>query len=77
MKDYFPAFPTKLIIKSTVDFVNMMAFEQEAGATKPRPAALSYVTMKRFYNGAGDAYFCFIFDKFNFPDVSSYVQAMP
>lgn len=77
MKDYFPAFATKLIIKSTIDFVNMMAFEQEVEATKLQPTALSYVVMKRFYNGAGDAYFCFIFDKFNFPDVSSYIQALP
>lgn len=77
MKNYFPTFPTKLIIKSTIDFINMMAFEQEMDVTTLRPAAVSYVTMKRFYNGAGDAYFCFIFDKFNFPDASGYIQALP
>ena len=77
MGNYFPSFPTKIIIKSTIDFINMMAFEQNTQTMPLRPAAMSYITMKRLYNGAADAYFCFVFDKFAFPNVSSYIQALP
>ena len=77
MNKYFLAFPTKLIIKSTIDAVNMMAFDKETESMALRPQALSYVTLKRLYNGAADAYFCFIFDKFTFPDVTVYIQALP
>lgn len=77
MRAHFPAFPAKLIIQSTIDFVNMMAFEQETETAARHYESLSFVTMKRWHNGAGNAYYCFIFDKYNFPDVTSYIQGLP
>lgn len=77
MRSYFPPFSTKIIIRSTIDFVNIMAFEQENSHMPLHSAALSFITMKRLHNGAGDTYFCFVFDKFTFPDVSTYIQALP
>ena len=77
MKDYFPPYAVKLIIKASVDFINNMAVEEELETMALRPSALNYVTVKRFYNGIGDAYACFVFDKFAFPHVTTYLQAIP
>lgn len=77
MRDYFPAYSSKLIIKASVDFVNNMSIDAELEKMTLRPSALNYVTSKRFYNGIGDAYACFVWDKFTFPHITSYLQAIP
>jgi hypothetical protein len=76
-KDYYPPFIANQIIKSTVGFVDSMAVDSQLETMMLGPAALTYVTTRRLDNGIGRAYGSFIWDKFNFPDLSSYVQAIP
>ena len=77
MKEYYPPFATQQIIRSTLDFVNSMALDADAEKMALCPAAVSYVTFRRLSNGIGDAYGAFVWDKFNIPDVTSYLQAFP
>ena len=77
MKAFFLPFTTKIIINSTMDFLNIMVFEQESQEMPLHPAALSFVALKRHHSGVADAYFCFAFDKFHFPDITKYIQALP
>ena len=77
MGRFFPPHSCKMIIKASIDFVNNMAMDAELEQMALKPSALSYVTCKRFYNGIGDAYACFIWDKFAFPHISTYLQAVP
>lgn len=77
MKDYYPPFLVKQIVKSTVDFINSMSLDAQTETMALRPSALPYVKFKRFYNGIGEAYAAFIWDKFNFPDMFTYVQTLP
>ncbi|KIP01167.1 hypothetical protein PHLGIDRAFT_80906 [Phlebiopsis gigantea 11061_1 CR5-6] len=77
MRKFFSPYASKLIIKSSIDFVNNMAVDVELAGMSLRPTALAYVTSKRFYNGIGDAYACFVWDKFAFPRVATYLQAVP
>jgi hypothetical protein len=77
MKDYYSPWTANQIIKSAACFVDSMAVDSHLKTMKLGPAALGYVTARRLSNGIGEAYAAFIWDKFNFPDVSCYVQTIP
>ena len=77
MKDYYSPFLVTQIVKSTVDFINSMTLDAQTEEMALRPSALPYVKFKRFYNGIGEAYAAFIWDKFNFPNMFTYIQALP
>jgi hypothetical protein len=77
MKDYYPLYSANRIIKATVGFVDSMAVDSRLKAMTLGPGALNYVTSRRLDNGVGDAYGSFIWDKFSFSDLSSYIQAVP
>lgn len=77
MKKYYAPFLASLIVKSTLGLIDTMAAETHLNTMKLRPAALNYVTSRRLANGVGDAYACFIWDKYNFPDLSTFIQTIP
>ena len=77
MRKFYSAFGVKMIVRSTLDFVNSVPLEKHVSDMAIHPSAQSYVNFKRAHNGIGDAYTAFIWDKFNFPDVSTYLQAFP
>ena len=77
MKDHWSPFLVTQIIKGTVDFINSIVLDERTEAMLLRPSALPYVNFKRLYNGIGEPFAAFIWDKQNFPDLCSYIQALP
>lgn len=77
MDEFFPPLAVKGIVQGTVDYMNVNAFEPHAEKLPLHPAALSYVTARRMKHGLAEPFLMFLFDKFNYPDVSTWVQAVP
>lgn len=77
MPDYFPSYAYKCITLSTMDFIDATLHDKAFINMDLRPDALPYVNNKRFRSGLGTAYGLFIWDKFSFPDISTYVQVIP
>lgn len=77
MKLFWSTFLVTQIVKSTVDFINSVVLDEKIETMSLRPSSLPFVKFKRFYNGIGEAYTAFIWDKDNFPDLCSYIQALP
>ena len=77
MKEFWSPFLVTQIVKSTVDFINSIVLDERTEAMTLRPSALLYVNFKRSYNGIGEAYAAFVWDKVNFPNMLGYIQALP
>ncbi|KAI0090574.1 isoprenoid synthase domain-containing protein [Irpex rosettiformis] len=77
MTEFFPAYSSKCITLSTIEFIDATLQDKYSVGVDLRPGALSYVNYKRFRNGLGAAYGFFIWDKFSFPDVFAFVQIIP
>ncbi|GJE96507.1 hypothetical protein PsYK624_127040 [Phanerochaete sordida] len=77
MPEFFCGYAATAILADTINFVNSTLFEGELEGMRLRPAAVQYPPYKRARNGLGDAYAAFIWDKFVFPDLSTFIQALP
>ncbi|GJE96496.1 hypothetical protein PsYK624_126930 [Phanerochaete sordida] len=77
MPECFCPYSATAILADSINFVNSTLFEGELESMRLRPAAGKYPTYKRARNGLGDVYAAFIWDKFSFPDVSTFIQAFP
>lgn len=77
MYDYYSPHAASGIITSTLDFINTTALEKELQDLTISEDAENYAIYARMKNGISQAYALFIWDKFNFPDVSTYFPAIP
>ncbi|EKM53584.1 uncharacterized protein PHACADRAFT_211257 [Phanerochaete carnosa HHB-10118-sp] len=77
MHEFFHPYGTTVIVTGTVQFVACTLVDRETKAMNLHPSARGYPLYKRFRNGLGEGYSHCIWDKIHFPDVSSYIQAMP
>lgn len=75
--NHFPAIAAREIVRCTMAFVDSNAMECEAPTEPLRPGMFAYVLAKRQANGIGRAYANFVWDKTNFPNYFTYMQAAP
>lgn len=75
--DYYPAIAAREIVRAMMAFVDSSAMECEAPKEPLRPGMFAYVLAKRQANGLGRAYANFVWDKDNFPNFFTYMQAAP
>ncbi|KAI0343572.1 terpenoid synthase [Trametopsis cervina] len=76
MSDYYAPASAGGIVASTLEFVNAMLRETDVRDTEISEGAMRYARYVRAQNGMGEAYCLFVWDKFNFSDVASYVPAI-
>lgn len=77
MSDYYCPHAASGIITSTLDFINSTMLEREIQAFVVSEDAENYAIYTRFKNGVSQAYGLFMWDKFTFPELSSYFPALP
>ena len=77
MREHYLPFAVSQIVRSTIGYVASMAADNEIGSMPLGPACLAYVTSRRLENGAADAYAHFIWDKFSFPRLETFIQVIP
>ncbi|GJE96500.1 hypothetical protein PsYK624_126970 [Phanerochaete sordida] len=77
LPEYFCAYTATAMFTDSINFVNNTLFEQKLERMHLHPAAAQYPQYKRAGNGLGSVYVGFIWDKFAFPDVSTFIQALP
>ncbi|GJE97336.1 terpenoid synthase-like protein [Phanerochaete sordida] len=79
MPDYFHAYGAAGVVTSTVQYITCTLFDKitEEAGLEVHPAAGDYMLYKRVRNGVGEGYGFCIFDKENFPDVSTHIQVIP
>ncbi|GJE97337.1 terpenoid synthase-like protein [Phanerochaete sordida] len=77
MPDFFHPYAASAILAGTIHHINCTLFEKQMDAAPLHPTALPYVLHKRARNSAGEVYSAFVWDKFNFPELSSHIQVVP
>lgn len=77
MWEYFPRFAASAILSSTLAFLNMTLLQMEAKDVVLRPDALPFVEYRRVQDGLPEVFAVFIWEKEKFPDVQTYIQAIP
>jgi hypothetical protein len=75
--DYYPSYACKCTTLSTIAHTDATLYEKHNGEEILGHMALPYVRYKRFRTGLAEAYSFFIWDKFSFPDMSTYIQTTP
>lgn len=75
--NHFPPIAAREIVRGMMAFVDSNAMECEAPKDPLRPGMFAYVLAKRQANGVGRAYANFVWDKTNFPNYFTYMQAAP
>lgn len=76
-QDHFAPLAANEIVRATLAAIYSSALEFKIADAPIRPGMLSYVVGKRLYNGNGKGYGLLIWDKSIFPDVCSFIQALP
>ncbi|KAJ3555393.1 hypothetical protein NM688_g2601 [Phlebia brevispora] len=77
MSDNYLPYVAEAIIVSTIRFVNSTVFDEETKSMALHDQAELFPEYRRTSNGIGEAYAFFVWDKARFPDVCSFVQAVP
>ncbi|EKM53565.1 uncharacterized protein PHACADRAFT_197990 [Phanerochaete carnosa HHB-10118-sp] len=77
MPKFFHPYGAASIVTTTVQFVVCVLFDKEAEGMELHHAARDYPVYKRSRNGLGEGFAYCIFDKVNFPDVSTHIQVIP
>ncbi|EKM53549.1 uncharacterized protein PHACADRAFT_125351 [Phanerochaete carnosa HHB-10118-sp] len=77
MPEFFHPYAATAILIGTAHHVNCTLFEKQTDSTPLHPVALPYVLYKRARNSLGEVYSSFVWDKFNFPDISAHIQVTP
>ncbi|EMD37274.1 hypothetical protein CERSUDRAFT_113927 [Gelatoporia subvermispora B] len=78
--DHFPQFSASAIMSSTLDFLNMCFVENTTDGTLVSASAdsLPFIEYRRVYGtGISAAFAVFIWEKDQFPDEKTFLQAMP
>ena len=77
MHEFFHSYGAATIAANTVQFVACTLFDKEAETLEVHPVAREYPLYKRVRNGIGEGYSYCIWDKAQFPDVSTHIQVIP
>lgn len=77
MPDFFNLYAATTVLTDSINFVNCTLFERELEDMRLSATAVQYPSYKRARNGLGEVFSAFIWDKFSFPDVATYIQALP
>lgn len=77
MWEYFPRFAASAILSSTLAFLNMTLLQMEAKDVVLHRDALPFVEYRRVQDGLPEVFAVFIWEKEKFPDVQTYIQAIP
>lgn len=77
MSWYFLPHASRSIMAATMDFINATLFDKESVGMKLRDGALPHIEYKRTKNALSGGYGFFVWDKFSFPNISSYIQTIP
>lgn len=75
--DYFPLCAARGIRTSVLNFINRNVFDLEQADRALSQGAMHYVRWARLKDGLGEAFAYFIWDKFQFPQTTGYIQALP
>jgi hypothetical protein len=75
--DFYHPYAASAIVAGTVHFINCTLFDKEAENMVLQPTALPFVLYKRARNSLGEVYASYVWDKFNFPDITTHIQVMP
>lgn len=73
---YFPPYAAAAIYAAIVQFVNSTFFDKQSECMTLTAESLPYVLYKRARNSLGEVYGFFVWDKYNFPDVSVHIQVI-
>lgn len=73
---YFPPYAASAIFAGTIQGVNATLFDKQSEAMRLTSESLPYVLYKRARNSLGEVYGFYVWDKFNFPDVSIHIQVI-
>ena len=76
LPNYFPPFAASAIFAATLQFVNSTLFDRRCESMTLTEGSMPYVRYKRSRNGLSEAFSFFAWDRFDFPDVSSYIQVI-
>ena len=74
---HFPPFATGAIVNSALAYMDRNVLDRESKELDLHNAAQQYVEWKRTKNGMAEAYAFFIWDRYSFPSVYTYIQAIP
>ena len=74
---YFLPFATRAIVNSALTYMDRNVFDRESKELDLHDAAQQYVEWKRMKNGMAEAYAFFVWDRYSFPNIYTYVQAIP
>ncbi|KAI0090557.1 isoprenoid synthase domain-containing protein [Irpex rosettiformis] len=77
MPDFFLPYAAKCIVLSAIEFIDSCLHDKDVEGMKLHTAALPYINFKRMRNGLAAVYAFFVWDKFSFPNVSTYIQVIP
>ena len=77
MPEFFHSYGAASIVTNTVQYVACTLFDKEAETMEVHPAAREYPLYKRARNGIGEGYAYCIWDKVQFPDVTTHIQMIP
>ena len=76
LPDHFPPYAASAIFAGTVQFINSTLFDKESEKMALTKESLPYVLYKRARNSLGEVYGFFVWDKYNFPDISTHIQVI-
>lgn len=77
MSKYFLPYAASAIVAATLQYVSATAFDKQAEDASMAPETVQYVEYKRVKNGVAEAYGFMIWDKFDFPDLTTHIQVIP
>lgn len=77
MPDFYHLYAASAIVAGTIHFINCTLFDKQYEDMKLHSKALPFVLYKRARNSLGEVYASCVWDKFNFPELSTHVQVMP
>ena len=75
--ELFVPYAAGAIVASTIGFINSEILDATSSKDDKKHWPLSFVEYRRLKSGDPEAYTFFIFDKYSFPSVQSYVHVVP
>ena len=77
MPDYYLPYATQAIVTSTIQYINITAYEKRTEHTLQSADSDVFADYKRHRSGIGEGYGLFPFDKQTFPKLEDFVQVIP
>lgn len=77
MHDFFHPHSAAVIVGDTVQGVSSMIADKQAEVMGSHPSSMEFLTYKRLCNGLGLGYSYCVWDKLHFPDLTTFMEAVP